>query len=322
MKEAKAILNIIKKNKSFLIASHHNPDADALGSCLSMALFLKALGKMVTVANEDAVPQWLTFLPQSSLIKKASLIKKRYYDVAFILDCGDRARIGGVESLLIEGKPSVNIDHHITNDRFGSLNCVVPKASSTCEILFELFKISKCKLNKAMAVLLYAGMMTDTGSFRYENTSARVHAIASELMAFGINAQDMYQRLYVGIPVKDMKGFTKVIHEAQLLLNNRLYCVILTQQAIKAFSTSFDLKEKLFGFLRSVEGIEVVLILTEISDKETRINLRSQGDFNVAKLAAQFNGGGHVKAAGGKVYGNLVIAQKQLVAAISKEMKG
>ena len=195
-----------------------------------------------------------------------------------------------------------------------------PKASSTCEMIFDLLKEAKHPLNKNLAILLYAGIMTDTGSFRFENTSAHSHAVAEELMAFKFSAARMYDRLYVGIPVADMKMFTDVIHKAQLLDNNRVFCVSLSKKAAGRFSKSFDLKEKLFTFLRSIEGIEVVVILTELNPKEVRVNLRSQNDFDVAALAQQFDGGGHKKAAGCKIYEPLPKAQKIICAAIHKRL--
>ena len=321
MNKFKDILKLCRKYNAFLVVSHHNPDADAVASTLAMALFLKALGKKVHVLNEDDVPDWLSFLPQTKLFKKAAKIKPFQYDAAIVLDCGDLERIGGVNKLLIKGKPIVNIDHHVTNDAFGEVNLIMNKASSTCEVLVQLFKAGRVPLNKTLAQLLYAGIMTDTGSFRYENTSAMTHAIAAELMAFGVDAQDMYQRLYIGIPVNDMKLFTDVIHGAQLLIKNQVYCVALSKKTTEGFSKKFDLKEKLFGFLRMVEGIKVVVILTEVSPIETRINFRSQGNFNVAELAQVFNGGGHVKAAGGKSFENITLTQTKILSAIAKRLK-
>ena len=187
------------------------------------------------------------------MFKKASDVKKVDYDAAIVLDCGDLKRVGGVKKFIQEGKPLINIDHHVTNDRFGSVNVVQPKASSTCEMIFDLFKEARYALNKNLALLLYAGIMTDTGSFRYENTSAHSHAVVEELMAFKFSAAHMYDRLYVGIPVADMKMFTDVIHKAQLLDGNRVYCVSLPKKVVDRFSKSFDLKEKiihLFAFGR------------------------------------------------------------------------
>ena len=240
--------------------------------------------------------------------------------MAIVLDCGDLDRVGGVKKFIQSGKPMVNIDHHVTNDKFGTLNIIQSKSSSTCEMIFDLLKQAKHPLNKNLAMLLYAGIMTDTGSFRYENTSPHCHAVVEELMAFKFSAAQMYDRLYVGIPVVDMKLFTDVIHKAQLLDRNKVFCVSLSKKTAESFSKSFDLKEKLFSFLRSVEGIEVVVILTEINPKEVRVNLRSQHDFDVAALSQQFDGGGHKKAAGCKVYDSLAQAKEIICAAIHQKL--
>jgi len=320
MNSYKNVLSAIGRYKKFLVTTHHNPDADAVSSALAMALFLKSLGKHVVVLNEDACPQWLEFLPATSLFKKASDVKKADHDAVIVLDCGDRGRMGGVKKFIQEGKPLINIDHHVTNGSFGSINVVQPKASSTCEMIFDLLKEAKHPLSKNLAMLLYAGIMTDTGSFRFENTSAHCHAVAEELMAFKFSASFMYDRLYVGMPVVDMKMFTDLIHKAKLIDHNRVFCVSLSKKAAARFSKSFDLKEKLFTFLRSVEGIEVVVILTELSAKEIRVNLRSQNSFDVAALAQQFDGGGHKKAAGCKIYEPLAKAQKSICSAIHQRL--
>ena len=320
MSSYKSVLNTIRRHRKFLVTTHHNPDADAVSSALSMAMFLKSSGKQVHVLNEDACPEWLKFLPGTAMFKKASDVKKADHEVAIVLDCGDLERAGGVKKFIQAGKPLVNIDHHVTNDSFGSVNVVQSKASSTCEMVFDLLKEARYPLNKNLAILLYAGIMTDTGSFRYENTSAHTHAVVEKLMAFKFSAVRMYDRLYPGMPVADMKMFIDVIHKAQLLDGNRVYCVSLSKKVVARFSKSFDLKEKLFTFLRSVEGIEVVVILTELNPKEVRVNLRSQNDFDVAALAQKFDGGGHKKAAGCKIYEPLSQAQKIICSAIHKKL--
>ena len=320
MDERKKILDVIKRHHRFLVTSHHNPDADAAASALSVAIMLKTMGKKVTVVNEDALPKWLEFLPQAKLFKQAKTVKAFDYDAAIMLDCGDMERIGGVHKLLIKGKPNINIDHHVTNTLFGDINWIGKETSSTCEMVYDLLAASRLGLNKPLAILLYAGIMTDTGSFRYDNARSKTHAVIADLMRFGINAQQMHERLYVGMPVVDMKLFAKVISDAQLSHHDKVFCVSLSFQSSQVFSKSFDLKDKLFGFLRSVEGIEVVVILTQINSKEVRINLRSQGAVNVAKIAQLFNGGGHAKAAGGEMSGSLDDVKKKVLNAIKKAL--
>ncbi len=317
MNSPKQVWLEIRKHKSFLITTHHTPDADAACSALAMAMVLRKMGKKTVIVNEDALPEWLTFLPHAKSFHKKIDIKQPDFDAVIMLDCGDLGRIGGVRKW-IDQETIINIDHHITSDSCGKINLVWPKASSTCEILFYLFKAAQVHLNKNLVLLLYAGLMTDTGSFRYDNTSAETHRIAAELMKFGLSASDLYQRLYVGIPSVDIKGFVDVIHSAELLFNNKVYCVMLPKKVMDGFSKKFDLKEKIFGFLRSVEGIEVVVILSEMKPGQTRVNLRSQNHFDVAKLASKFNGGGHKRASGAKLDIGLEESKKKILAAIKK----
>ncbi|MBF0490890.1 MAG: bifunctional oligoribonuclease/PAP phosphatase NrnA [Candidatus Omnitrophica bacterium] len=319
MSSFKNVWSEIKKHKRILVTTHHNPDADAACSALAMTLVLKKMGKITTLVDEDALPSWLDFLPGAKTFYKNADIKPPVFDLVIALDCGDRLRIGGV-SKLINGQKLINIDHHISNDLFGDVNLVLLKSSSTCEILFDLFRSAKVKLTKDLAVLLYAGIMTDTGSFRYDNTTAKTHEIIVELMRFGLNPADLYQRLYVGIPSSDIKKFIDVIHSADLVLKNQVYCVMLPKKVVDSFSKGFDLKEKIFGFLRSVEGIEVVVILHEIASHLTRINLRSQNDFDVSQLASLFQGGGHRKAAGAKTDVGLEESKKKILAAIRRSL--
>ncbi len=321
MSSYKNVLDIIRRHQKFLVTTHHNPDADAVSAALAMAIYLKSLGKKVRVLNEDTCPEWIKFLPGTSMLKKAGDIKEADYEAAIVLDCGDLGRVGGVKRFIQKGKPLINIDHHVTNDTFGSVNVVRPKASSTCEMMFDLLKEAGHPLNKNLALLLYAGIMTDTGSFRYDNTSAHSHAVVEKLMAFNFSVAGMYDRLFVGIPAAEMKRFTDVIHKARLLDGNRVYCVSLSKKEVDRFSQSFDLKEKIFSFLRSMEGIEVVVILTELHSKEVRVNLRSRKDLDVAALAQQFDGGGHQKAAGCKIYKPLARAEKIICLAIHKELR-
>jgi len=320
MSSFKTVLNIIRRRRKFLVTTHRNPDADAVSSVLAMAMFLKSQGSQVHVLNEDACPTWLKFLPGTFMFKKVGDIEKVDYEAAIVLDCGDLERVGRVVKFIQEGKPLINIDHHVTNHGFGSVNVVRPKASSTCEMIFDLLKEARHPLNRNLALLLYAGIMTDTGSFRFENTSPYSHAVAEKLMAFKFSAARIYNRLYVGIPVSEMKMFTDLIHGAQLLDGNRVFCVSLSKSAVNRFSKSFDLKEKLFTFLRSIEGIEVVVILTELNPKEVRVNVRSQNNFDAAALAEAFNGGGHKKAAGCKIYKPLLQAQKIICTAIHQKL--
>ncbi len=315
-------LAFIKKYKSFLVTTHHNPDADAVGSALGMAILLKALGKKVRVLNEDPLPAWLHFLPQAKMFEHVKHVKPFAYDAAIILDCGDFERIGGVSQHITKQTPVLNIDHHVTNEGFGHVNAVLSKASSTSEIVYQLFGLAKIAVSKQAAILLYSGIMTDTGSFRFENTAASTFEAAADLVRRGVDVPAMYAALYPGVPVADMPHFTRLIYSSELLYQKKVYCVLLPLTQLKNFSKGFDLKEKIFSFLRSVEGIEVVVILNELPKGEVRVNFRSQGDVDVSRLAQNFHGGGHRRAAGAKLEGSLGSVKKKVLSAVRRALKG
>ena len=315
-----AINRIIKKHKKFLVTTHANPDADAVCSAVAVSLYLKAQGKTVYTINSDDVPSWLKFLPKSQMMKKIKKGQKINYDVAFVLDCGDLQRVGSVLHLIDKTKMLINIDHHVTNKSFGDLNIVLPMASSTAEIIYGFLKKIGHRLSRETAILFYAGIMTDTGSFRFENTTAYTHQIASELLKFSFSVPDLYNRLYEGIPVRDLNDFVDVLSMVKLFNNNQLACIELTQKDLKRFSGAFDLRDKIFSFLRSFKGVELIVIFTELGKQKTRVNFRSQSWFNVAKLAGRFGGGGHVRASGSTVSEPLAVVKNKIISAIAKDL--
>ena len=307
------VIQAFRKHKNFLITTHVNPDADAAASALAVAIVLRSLGKTVTVVNQDAIPGWLQFLPKVRLFKKAGALRNVHYDVAVFLDCGDLSRVGDARALLKDGKPLINIDHHKTNDGFGDLNLVLPESSSTAEVLYDLFCKMNVRWSKDLATLLYAGIMTDTGSFRYDCTSPETHRIAGELMAFGISPSDLYTRIYDVIPMKDLKLFLQVANSVEFFNSGKIACVDLRKNILSRVSDGFDIRDKIFGLLRSTKGVEVIAIFNEIDARQTRVNFRSKGSFDVAQLALKFNGGGHAKASGCTIDLNMPETRKKIL---------
>lgn len=315
-----ALIKAIKTHRRFLISTHVNPDADAIGSALAMAVALKSLGKSVAVFNEDAVPEWLSFLPKTSWMKRSINIHDVPYDAAIVLDCGDLSRIGSVRGLLRPGKPVINIDHHKTNDLFGDINLVVPRASSTAEVLYELFKDMRIVFSKDLSTLLYSGLMTDTGSFRYDCTSTLSHHMAGDLIARGVRPQEIYTKIYDVVSIKDLKQFMTISNQVEFMFHGKIACVELRQTDLKKFSDGFDVRDKIFGLLRSAKEVEVIVIFNEVGKTRTRVNFRSKGHVDVALLAARFAGGGHAKASGCTMDLNLKQARKIIMPLIIKEL--
>ena len=307
----KKIIQTIQKNKTFLLAAHVNPDPDAIGSELALMYYLKSIGKKVIVLHEEKIAERFSFLPGYRSARVVPASKKVNYDVAIVLDCGDLNRIGPVKDVLVEGKPLINIDHHVTNTRFGTINYVDSKASATAEILFDLFQAAKAKLTKNMALNLYAGIMTDTGSFRFENTTAQTHQIVGELLKQGVSPTKVYSQIYETVPLGDLQNFTKLVSGFKTVKSKVVY-VELTKKIMNKFSPQFDLRDAIFKFLRSAQGVEVFVIFTEIKKDVTRINFRSAGKVDVAQIASLFKGGGHKNASGGQIKKSMKVA-KQLV---------
>lgn len=294
----KEILRTIKSGKKFLITTHVNPDYDAVCSELAMALYLRSLGKKVSIVNDEETPERFSFLPGIRRVRGYRKKMSLDCDAAVVLDCGELKRVGRVSSLIPKDAVVVNIDHHITNDFFGHVNLVDTEASSTTEILYALFKRGRHPFTRDLALNLYMGMMTDTGSFRYENTSRRTHEAAGDLMRFGFSVPRLYTEVYETMRPGDFKGLIQLLNHAQLFLGGRLVCLSLSRRTVSRFSRGLDLRDALFYFLRSMRRVEVFAIFTELDANKTRVNLRSRGGADVARLAQHFGGGGHPRASG------------------------
>ncbi|MCK5579795.1 MAG: bifunctional oligoribonuclease/PAP phosphatase NrnA [Candidatus Omnitrophica bacterium] len=318
--DTEKILKTIAQNKTFLVTTHVNPDPDALASQLVIAMYLKALGKKVFAVNEEHVPRRFCFLPGVKMIKKVDLKKRVKCDVAIVLDCGDFDRIGKVAEALDEKTTCLNIDHHFTNTLFGDVNMVNPNASSTAEVVFGLLQRAKFSLTKNMAILLYLGIMADTGCFRYANTTAHTHKVVSRLLQFGFSVSDLYRKLYESISLQDLQYFTKVANTFRSFCKGKVLCLELRKRVLAKFSDEFDLRDKIFRYLRAIKEVEVIVIITEESKNKTRVNLRSQGEVNVGKLACQFNGGGHKRASGCTIEGDIATAKRKILAKIRQDL--
>lgn len=318
----KSVLDAFNRYETFLIGTHVNPDPDALASQIVLGFYLEQQGKKVFLVSEKPVPERFLFLPGIKKIKSIGRKRKMDYDAMIITDAGDLGRIGEVRRFLQAGKPIINIDHHVTNTNFGDINYVVSDASSTCEVIFELLKKAGADLTHEFAELLYVGVMTDTGSFRYTNTSSKTHRMAAELMELPIKANELYKKIYEQVPLTDIKYFMKVISSFSSLYDGKLICVDLPKRIVRKFSAQFDLRDKIFGYLRTIEGVEILVIFTEEKRSLTRVNLRSQGSIDVARIAAKFHGGGHSKASGCVVQGDIKAAHRKILSEIKRVVTG
>lgn len=312
----------IRRHRRFVITSHTNMEGDALGSQLAFYRLLRKLGKRATIVNEDAVPYGYEFLPgRVPLQRYSSRLRLPDFDCLVALDCSDLRRTGEVWRLNAAGRPVLNIDHHISNEYFGTVNWVEPHASSACEMVYRLFGRLGVAPDRQSALCLYVGMMTDTGSFRYANTSAATLAIAAKLVARGLRVDRIYQRIYANIPYEGLQLLTEVLPTMRRTPDGRILWFSVARSRVKKYrAAAIDLGEHVLTFGRSLRGVEVVLLFKEnmTRHREIRVNFRSQGAVDVRRIAARFGGGGHRAASGCTVSGSLEAVRQQVLRAVKK----
>ncbi|MDD5044712.1 MAG: bifunctional oligoribonuclease/PAP phosphatase NrnA [Candidatus Omnitrophica bacterium] len=306
----------IRKNRSFLITTHINVEGDALGSELAFAGLLKAKGKKVFILNQDKVPQEYSFLPGTKSVRTE--LNNFNFDVAAILDCSDLNRSGEIRKVFKKDTFILNIDHHISNSRFAQINWVKPHASSTAEMVYELFKKMRVPLNKNDAMALYAGILTDTGSFRYSNTTYKTHAMAAELLKHGIIPKEVYKHIYQSNTFEDMKVLAGMLSSAERDKRGGLIWFTIPQKVLRQANPHFDFTEHVLSFGRKIKGAEVVALFKEnLGNKyQIKVNLRSQGKCDVNKIAKYFGGGGHRSASACTINGRLAVVRRDVLSKI------
>ncbi len=312
---SRTIARTIQQHQSFLITTHIDPDLDALSSQLVLARYLVSLGKKVQMINASALPKKYDFLPGSKKVRTPDQTIATY-EVVIIVDCGEITRIGRVQPFISKQAIVINIDHHITNTFFGDVNLVKSRSSSTAEVIFDLFKSLKVSIDYTMAELLYYGIVTDTGSFRYHNTTAHTHRVVASLVDFGLPVYQMYQKVYARFLAKDLKFFLKISSGFKSCCQGQVIFFCLTKEMVRKISDRFDIRENLFTLFRSMPHVRVIVIFTEVSDKLTKVNFRSTGCIDVANIATAFQGGGHKAASGCRIHHNLKRSQSRVLSII------
>jgi len=317
----KKVIECIRRNNNFVITAHTNLEGDALGSELAFYFLLKALGKRAIIINDDSLPYGYDFLPGvNKIIKYKDNLKGIKFDCFVLLDCSGMKRCGEVYRLNRENKPVLNIDHHISNDNFGDVNWVEPHTSSCCEMIYKIYKKIPVPITKASALCLYTGILTDTGSFRYSNTSSFVHKAVAELIGYGLNPAEIYNNIYARVPYQDMKLLASILPKMNLCANAKVVWFTVTRRALKNRKLSFDLSESILNFGRSIKDVEVVALFKENMGlkNEIRINFRSQGKVDVNKIASYFGGGGHRTASACTMRASLSEARRRVLKKIEE----
>lgn len=315
----KEIVKLISEAGGIAIFPHVSADGDAIGSSLALALSLKNAGKKVVVYIEEDIPTVYRFLPGTELMSFSDS-QDEAMDLNIALDTGDVGRLATRGEVFFNAPCTINIDHHVTNTKYALLNFVDASSASTGEIIYTLLKKLKYTIDKDIATCLYTALSTDTGGFKYSNTTAETHRIAAELLSTGIDIGELSQRIFDNTTFTKLKLTQKSIELLELLQDDKLAVVALSQEDLNSTGAKDEDCDGIVNIGRSIEGVEVSLLVKEKSNNEVRINLRSKTYVDVSEIAAAFGGGGHKRAAGCTVNGTLQEVRNQLIQAVKEKL--
>jgi phosphoesterase RecJ-like protein len=300
--EVKAVADAIRANDRFLVVTHENPDGDALGSMLATALGLRAVRKDVVMylSGQAPTPAEYRFLDLDDV--RRELPDDLDQRVLLAVDCANERRIGETNTGVAGAKLVVNVDHHHDNSEFGDVNLIVAEASSTSEIVRDIFDELDVTLTPEIAAALYVGLVTDTGRFQYTNTTPKALRLAAELVEAGADVHGIFQHVYETVQFSKLKLLARALERAQLFEGGRLVVSYLLKDDFGAVGAEEPYSEGIIDSLRAVEGSEMVALIREPPRNEgpaRRISLRSSHDeVDVSAIARKEGGGGHRQAAG------------------------
>ena len=310
-----------KNKQRFLLATHVNPDGDAIGSLGALALVLEGMGKQVLAFCQDEVPGFLRFLPYSERIVR-EIARPDEFEVAVALDCGELDRIGNAAKMFQGVQKIIHIDHHSSGDGFGNLNLVRPECSSTAEILFEIFQAIPVALESQAAENIYTAILTDTGSFRFANTTARALAIAAEMVSLGVAPDKVAGEVYENISPERLRLLALSLNTLTIRSNGRLTALQVSRQMFEETGTTAAETDGFVNYPRAINGSEVAIFFREMDSGLVNVSLRSRGRQNVAEFARIYGGGGHHNAAAFRCQGPLAEVVEKVLAAAEEFIAG
>jgi phosphoesterase RecJ-like protein len=300
--DATAVADAIRSHDRFLLVTHENPDGDALGSALAVKLALDRLGKdaVMYVGGAMALPQEYGFLRLEGLLREPPADATER--VLLALDCAKADRMGAAAQLLDRVPLSIDVDHHHDNTRFGTINLVVPEASSTGEIVSDLLRDLDVPLTPEIAEAIYVALVTDTGRFQYTNTTPKALRLAADLVEAGVDVLHVFQQVYESVDFKKLKLKARLLDHAQVYEGGRLVMSFLVRADFVELGVGEEYAEGMIDELRAVAGNEMAATIREPpapDEAARRVSLRSSHDeLDVSAIARKRGGGGHPQAAG------------------------
>lgn len=309
------VIDRLTESQAIFLSTHINPDGDAIGSLIALGLGLQQHGKHIYLYNASPIPAVYRFLPGVQLVQQV-LPESSAWDTAVVLDCGTLDRIGAAVDF-VRGLPQViNIDHHVTNTNFGQYRLVDSTACSSAEIVYRLLKKMAITIDAAIAMSIYTGILTDTGSFRFANTNSAAYTICSEMVQAGVDPYTVAQHVYGTYSLGRIKLLNMALDSIEISANGKLSLMTLTQDMFRETDTNPEDVDGMINYAKRIEDVKVAALIMENENgavqKRYHVSLRSDGTVDVAEIAASFGGGGHFSAAGFGVESSLKALKKTI----------
>jgi phosphoesterase RecJ-like protein len=313
------VVEALRLAPSVAVLAHIHPEGDAIGATLAATLSLREAGKIAAPYNADPLPPGLSSLPGAGEINREVPIR-RPFACYLVLDTADLDRTGG----LLEGRPSdavvLNVDHHAGNRRFGNVNWVDPHASSAGEMVYRILRQGGLPIGKEVATNLYAAILTDTGGFRYGNTTPEALRAAARLVECGVAVEEVTAGLYWNRDSREWRLLGEVLTNLRVSEDGRISWIEVTLELLARVGLRHEAADDFIDYARAVRGVEIAVAFKEISPAEVRVSFRSRGANDVARVAKQFGGGGHRNAAGCTLHTSLAEARSRVLSAAAASL--
>lgn len=310
--QLEAAARFIHEQDHFLVLAHVFPDGDAFGSTFAMGHLLQKLNKSFTLANEDHLPQKYAYLSRElDIVKTETVIDVPNHVIS--LDCADYSRLGSITERISSSSKILNIDHHPTNDHYGELHVIRADAAATAEIMFDLIEHMQIPWSKELATAVYTGMLTDTGGFRYANTTPELLEKASKLLQYGVEANQLSYELLEKRSKAHMKLLKRSLQTLAFDHAGRICWMIVTEKDIVQTKASIEDLDGLINYPRNIEGVEAGVLFKQMDKNTVKVSLRSMDPVNVSVVASRLGGGGHRNASGVTMKGSLNEVVEQVI---------
>jgi len=322
MRIEKQIFKVVKKSNIILLTSHERIDGDGAGAELALYHALMRMGKKACILNDGEFPAIYRFLPGAADAMVCPNGWRDDFDLCIALDSGSIDRLGNVQKKLPAGLPIINIDHHYSNTRFGTINWVGEEYSSAGEMIYRFMRVNDIEVTPDIAACLYTAIITDTGRFCFSNTHVGTHEVAADLMRCGVDPAEVSRHLYRAERLEVVRLKNLCMSTLQAAADGKIAMMQVTEDMHRATGTNYLDTQDFVDIPKAIAGVEVGILFRQIDhDGKTRVSLRTEGGVNADKIAAEFGGGGHRRAAGCTYDGPIEAAREAVVSAVIRHLR-